>query len=137
MKYPQLPETEITVMQIIWDQSEPVSSQHVVEILKPVKDWKAQTIYTLLRRLEEKGFLSSEKQGWKRYYRHIVERDDYMRQDTGRYLKVHYKNSLTDLMNALVSGSNVTDDDLHELSSWLKNKEIGDRNDALHNVQYI
>ena len=123
MKYQQLPEAEFLVMQTIWDQEPPVSSRRVAELLDPVKGWKLQTVYTLLNRLVEKGFLTSKKQGWERFYTPVVERDSYLRQETGRFLKEFHKNSLKGFMSALVYSEGVDRNDLSELSEWLDSLE--------------
>jgi len=130
MQHPQLPEAEFSVMQMIWEQEKPVSSKHMAEIIKPIKGWKKQTVYTLLNRLVDKGFLSSEIQGKERYYKPLVKREDYLRQETGRFVEVFHKNSLTGLMSALVSGKEIDEADLSELSEWLKNREKEDKNDV-------
>jgi len=39
----------------------------------------------------EKGFLSSEKQGKERFYSPLVEREEYLRQETGRFVKLFTK----------------------------------------------
>ena len=130
MQHPQLPEAEFSVMQMIWEQEKPVSSKRMAEIMKPVKGWKKQTVYTLLNRLVDKGFLSSEIQGKERYYKPLVKREDYLRQETGRFVEVFHKNSLTGLMSALVSGKEIDEADLSELSEWLKNREKEDKNDV-------
>jgi len=123
MKYVHLPETEFAVMQTVWEQHAPVSSRQITEFLTPRRNWKLQTVSTLLSRLEDKGFLSSEKQGKERYYKPLVDCDDYLRQETGQFMKTFHKNSITGLMSALVSNNDVTEDDLRELAAWLKNSE--------------
>jgi len=108
---------------MIWEQEKPVSSKHMAEIMKPIRGWKKQTVYTLLNRLVDKGFLSSEIQGKERYYTALIHREDYLRQETGRFVEVFHKNSLTGLMSALISGTDINDADLSELTEWLKNRE--------------
>ena len=130
MKYSQLPETEFTVMQVVWENATPISSSLVTELLKPHKDWKLQTVATLLSRLEDKGFLSSNKQGKERLYQPLITSDDYLRQETGQFIKKFHKNSITGLMSALVSNNDINDDDLRELSAWLKDCEVGGDNDG-------
>ena len=125
MKYPQLPEAEFTVMQTVWNQETPIASKQVTMLLKPLRNWKHQTVSTLLTRLAEKGFLSSEKQGKERYYQPLVDREDYLSQETGRFVKDFHKNSLTGLMSALVSSEDISDGDLRDLAAWLNERERG------------
>jgi len=121
MKFSQLPEAEFFAMKTIWEQETPISNKKMVELLKPVKGWKKQTVHTLLFRLIEKGFLASELQGKERYYTPLVSREDYLSQETGRFVKDFHKNSISGFMNALVANNKLTDNDFHELSTWLKN----------------
>jgi len=121
MKFPQLPEAEFFAMKTIWEQETPISNKKMVELLKPVKSWKKQTVHTLLFRLIDKGFLSSELQGKERYYTPLVSREDYLSQETGRFVEDFHKNSISGFMNALVADNKLTDSDFHELSTWLKN----------------
>jgi len=117
--YPHLPDSEHAIMQIIWGQPTPISKTQVAELAAPERGWKPQTVYTLLNRLVEKGFLSSKKQGKERFYTTLVPRETYIEQATERFMSNVHKNSLTGLMNALFS-SKVDKNDLEELEQWLK-----------------
>ena len=67
----KLPDAEFEIMRAIWRCSEPVTSPILTEKLRltlPEKDWKQQTVMTMLVRLEKKAFLRSEKNGKERYY---------------------------------------------------------------------
>ena len=117
--YPNLPDSEHTIMQIIWAQPTPISKTRVAELAAPQRGWAPQTVYTLLNRLVEKGFLSSEKQGKERYYVPLVQQEAYLAQATERFMDTMHKNSLTGLMNALFTGK-PDDADLAELEQWLR-----------------
>jgi len=117
--YPQLPDSEFAVMRIIWENPAPISKTQVAGLAEPERGWKPQTVYTLLNRLVEKGFLSSDKQGKERFYTPLVLREAYLNQTTGHFMKTFHKNSLTGFMNALFS-NNVNAEDLTELEEWLK-----------------
>ena len=123
--YTHLPDSEFTIMQIIWSQPAPISKTQVAALAGPLRGWTPQTVYTLLNRLTEKGFLSSEKQGKERYYTATVSRESYLNQETGRFMETVHKNSLTGLMNALFANNNPTEADLLELEQWLRDKNGG------------
>jgi len=116
---PQLPDTEFTIMQIIWGQPVPISKNQVAKLAEPLRGWAAQTVYTLLNRLVDKGFLYTVKQGKERFYTPLVSQDAYLNQETGWFLRTFHKNSLTGLMNALFS-KKATKQDLTEIETWLK-----------------
>ena len=128
MLYPQLPEAQFAVMQVVWEQEEPVSGKHVAKSLLSQKGWKRQTVHTLLSRLVKKGFLSVEKQDTEMCYKPLVNREDYLRQETSRFIEVFHKNSLSGLVFALESGTKISDSDLAELMMWLKAREKEEQN---------
>ena len=117
-EYPRLPDSEFAIMQIIWSEPTPITTNRISELVAPERGWKPQTVYTLLIRLVEKGFLKSEKQGKERCYTPTIMREDYLNQETGHFMKIFHKNSVTGLMNALFSGD-LSENDLTELEEWL------------------
>ena len=123
MQHPQLPEAELAVMQTVWDRETPISSVRMAELMKPVRGWKKQTVYTLLSRLVEKGFLSSEKQGKERIYTPLMSQEEYLNRETGQFVRRFHKNSLTGLMNALYAEKSPKEEDLEALESWLRERK--------------
>jgi len=99
-----LPDAEFDVMQIIWEEETPISSVQVFNLSVDKKKWKPQTVLTLLTRLEKRGFVASEKRGKERYYWPVVAREDYLKQETGQFVRRFHKNSVTGLMSALFGG---------------------------------
>ena len=114
-----LPDAEFDVMEVIWGNDVPISSVQVSSLAAPEKKWKPQTVLTLLKRLEGRGFLSSEKRGKERYYMPLVTREAYLKQETGLFVQRFHKNSLTGLMNALFGGGKPNAEDLSEIEKWL------------------
>ena len=64
----RLPEREFEVMKIVWESNPPVTTGITMEQIGSEKGWKIQTVVTLMKRLTERGFLRSEKQGQERLY---------------------------------------------------------------------
>jgi len=122
----QLPDAEFDVMSVIWNNEVPISSVQVFNLSVKEKQWKPQTVLTLLTRLEKRGFLSSEKRGKERYYMPLVARDDYLKQETGLFVKRFHKNSLTGLMSALFGGKKPEAAELDEIEAWLKGQGDSD-----------
>ena len=119
-EYSHLPDSEFVIMQIVWSQSAPISKLQVAALAEPQRGWKPQTVYSLLNRLVEKGFLESEKKGKERYYTSLVSQEKYLNEETGRFLKTVHRNSLSGLMNALFADNKLNEEDLYELEQWLK-----------------
>jgi len=121
-EYPQLPDSEFAIMQIIWGETTPVSKTRIAEAAAPLRGWKPQTVYTLLTRLQDKGFISSQKQGKERVYTPLIARNNYLNQETGRFVRTFHENSITGLMNAMFAGT-PDEDDLSELERWLNERK--------------
>lgn len=118
----RLPDAEFEVMKIIWNNTPPVTTLEIMEKLKTDRDWKPQTVLTMLVRLIEKGFLKSERVGRERNYTPAIQEQDYMRVETDDFIKRYSGNSVGSLMKALYDGQNLSKEDLRELKKWLAEK---------------
>jgi predicted transcriptional regulator len=115
-----LPDAEFDVMKIVWKADAPISTVQVFNASLVEKQWKLQTVMTLLTRLEKKDFLSSEKRGKERYYWPLVARDAYLNRETGLFVKRFHSNSVAGLMGALFGGKKPGPTELNEIEAWLK-----------------
>jgi predicted transcriptional regulator len=73
-------------------------------------------------RLVERGFLRSEKHGKERAYYPLVQKEDYLKFETGNFIKQFHNNSFLNLVNTLYDGETLTDGDIDELTQWLKDR---------------
>ncbi len=123
----RLPDAEFEIMKIVWQLPEPVTSGMLMEILseKDKKEWKCQTIHTLLGRLVERGFLRTEKKGKERTFFSLVERDEYLQFETQSFVKQYYEGSKLNLLNALYEGKQLHSDDIEELAQWIDERRKG------------
>lgn len=124
MKKPmkKLPDAEFEIMQVIWKNEPPITTNMLMEQLGKEKDWKAQTLISLLLRLVERGFLRTEKHGKERTYFPLVTKDEYLKFETGNFIERFHENSFVSLVNTLYDGQKLNDRDLDELSKWLKKR---------------
>jgi len=115
-----LPDTEYTIMQIIWDLDIPTTTAKVAAVAEPLKGWHFKTTQTLLRRLMKKGFLSGEKKDGDLYYTPMVTREEYIKMETEMFMdKIHGK-SLKGFISTLYSDKKPSDADLSEMEEWFK-----------------
>lgn len=60
----RLPDSELAIMQIIWEAKEPVGTGYLADILGREREWSRSTVQVLLARLEEKSlYLFKRKEG--------------------------------------------------------------------------
>ena len=65
MELRKLPDAEFEIMRAVWNAGPAVTAPMLTAKLSeelPERDWKPQTVTTMLTRLEKKGFLRSKKQ---------------------------------------------------------------------------
>ncbi len=118
----KLPDAEFEIMKVVWTNEPPITTSIVMEQLGKEKEWKAQTILTLMARLVERGFLRTEKKGKERIYFPLISREDYLKFETGDFMERFHDNSFASLVTTLYDGKKIKDNDLDELAKWLKER---------------
>ncbi|MBQ8648366.1 MAG: BlaI/MecI/CopY family transcriptional regulator [Oscillospiraceae bacterium] len=101
--------TEYAIMQVIWDKEDTVTSQDILDVLAD-KGWKQPTVLTFLNRLQEKGMLTSEKQGRVRRYTACMSREEYARRETRVLLDDLYGGSVGQMVACLSKGGLTAED---------------------------
>lgn len=115
----RLPDAEFEIMRVIWSSTPPVTTLQIMEKLGDGKDWKPQTVLTMLVRLIEKGFLQSARVGRQRNYTPAIPEQEYMQIETGDFMKRYCGNSVGSLVKTLYDGQSLSQEDLRELKVWL------------------
>ena len=115
----KLPDAEFEIMKAMWDAEESMTAGQVMSRLKGSKEWKIQTLISLLNRLVERGFLRTEKRGNERFFMPVIQRDAYLRFETGRFFEQYHGGSYMSLLNTL-QGKKLNDREVAELSKWLE-----------------
>ena len=115
-----LPDSELKVMKVIWNNNRKMSTGEIDSELKGETEWKLSTLQVILSRLTEKGFLKNEKIGRINYYSSIVDFSRYSRNETKNFIRKMYDNSSKKLIASLIEGDDsLTDDDIEEIKKIL------------------
>lgn len=118
----KLPDGEFEIMKAVWQSEEPITSTFLTEKLKvilPEKDWKQQTVMTMLVRLQQKGFLRSEKTGKERLYYSCISEEEYLTVEAESFRDRFKVGSFSGLVKALNGGEKISEEDIKELQKWL------------------
>lgn len=118
----KLPDAEFEIMKVVWANEPPITTSIIMKQLGKEKEWKAQTILTLMVRLVERGFLRTEKNGKERSYFPLISKEDYLKFETGDFMARFHGNSFASLVTTLYEGKKIKDSDLDALTEWLKDK---------------
>lgn len=123
-KIKSLPDSELKVMMVIWNNNKEISTGEILSKLKDEVNWKLSTLQIILSRLVDKGFIKSEKIGRFNYYFPLVNPSRYTKIETKNFVKKMYNNSSKKLIAALIKDSNdLTDEDIEEIKKLLENEE--------------
>ena len=118
----KLPDAEFDVMQAIWEGTPPRNTDYLMEKVGKGRGWKAPTLISFLVRLEDRGYITSEKQGKERYYTPVADRSMYLRSVTEQFIAQYHGGSFVRMMDALYADKKLTEEDIDELLQWLKTK---------------
>ncbi|MDD2993342.1 MAG: hypothetical protein PWQ08_288 [Clostridiales bacterium] len=118
----KLPDAEFEVMKTVWQNEPPITTNMLMEQLGNKKEWRLQTLITLLLRLVDRGFLRTEKNGKERTYYPLVDKEQYLKFETSSFIDRFHNHSIVSLVDTLYDGKELKESDLDELSKWLKKR---------------
>jgi BlaI family transcriptional regulator, penicillinase repressor len=121
-KIKKLPDAEFEIMKVVWANEPPITTAMIMEQLGKEKEWKAQTILTLMVRLAERGFIRTEKYAKERTYYPIILKEDYLKFETEDFMERFHGNSFASLVAALYDGKKIKTSDLDEMTKWLQDR---------------
>ncbi|MBQ8392639.1 MAG: BlaI/MecI/CopY family transcriptional regulator [Clostridia bacterium] len=117
----KLPEAEFDVMVALWNsKAYPVNTAYLMENVGKAKGWKAPTLISFLTRLEDRGFIHSEKRGKERYYFVDAVKTDYVRGITVDFLNKYHNGSFVKMLDLLYGNNTLPNDELDEMLKWLQ-----------------
>ena len=117
----KLPEAEFDVMVALWDcKVSPVNTAYLMENVGKHKGWKAPTLISFLTRLEEKGFIHSEKKGKERQYYADAVKEEYIKCVTIDFIEKYHCGSLVKMMNVVYGEKHESTDQLDEMRKWIQ-----------------
>lgn len=119
----KLPDSELEVMQTIWACTPPVARTDIEKILNDVHPIALTTLLTLLTRLSEKGFIKIEKISRSARYYPLVTQQEYLADQSKRFLNKLCGGSLSTFATALCD-SGLTKEELAELRDLLERNEL-------------
>lgn len=126
----KLGEAELEIMQVIWDNTEPVTSNYILRELQDRRKWQLSTLMTSLSRLANKGYIICDRSMGMNLYTAIVCENDYKTNAGKHFLEQLYNNSIQNMVASLYSSKMLKDTDLAELRSYLDTLENTEHEEA-------
>ena len=114
----ELTRSEEQVMQAIWAVGQGFANEIVAAIEEPRPAYN--TILTIVRILEKKGFVAHETFNKSNRYFPVVSREEYSKQMLGRVARNYFGSSFRSMVSFLVDKKAVTLEDLESLTKELE-----------------
>ena len=117
-----LTDLENEVMRVVWD-SEPCSVEAVYEVVSRNRDLKETTIRTLLRRLEQKGYLQHESEG-RAYVYQATERPRSLAARAVRQIIDRFcQGSVEELVSGMVDAKMLSKSEMSRLEEFVRSQK--------------
>ncbi|MBO7449646.1 MAG: BlaI/MecI/CopY family transcriptional regulator [Clostridiales bacterium] len=114
MKDNSIGESEFKLMELIWDHS-PISSGELSDICERTHGWKKTTVYTMIKRLSDKGFIANNKST----ITYLVRREQVQQQQSEEMVEKNFKGSLPMFVNSFLGNKSLSKDDAAKLMDMI------------------
>ncbi|MDD2573778.1 MAG: BlaI/MecI/CopY family transcriptional regulator [Bacillota bacterium] len=122
MKGYKLTDTEAKFADIIWANG-PIPSGDLVKLCEVELDWKKSTTYTMLKRLENKGFFKNRNS----VVSALVKKDEFYAGQSKQFVEETFDGSLPRFLAAFTRSKRLSDREIDELQRLI-DEHRGDSN---------
>lgn len=112
-------ESEAKVMEIVWEKS-PISAKDISLIAAETVGWNKNTTYTVIKKLEAKGFLRREDPGF--ICTPLVSRNEMQKVEVAALVKKVFGGSRKALFSALLEEESLTEEEINELRRLIEQR---------------
>ena len=119
----KLSEREWTVLSALWD-SGGATLGALTEALREETGWSRNTVLTYLTRMEAKGLVRIEKEGYPSIYRAALDQDACRAQARDTFLKQVYQGAAGDLVAAFLREKPISAQERDKLRQLLDEMEV-------------
>jgi predicted transcriptional regulator len=121
-----LTELENEVMQVVWDAG-PCSVEAVHQVVSRKRDLKETTTRTLLRRLEQKGYLQHTSEGRAYIYRAIEPASSLAARAVRQIIDRFCQGSVEELVSGMVDSDMLSNTELDRLEQFVRSRRKKDK----------
>jgi len=119
---PTLTEAELRLMRVIWDKGQATVGE-VVEALADGHSPAYNTVLTILRILEKKGYLNHHKEGRAHVFSPLVTRGQARRQALTQMVRSFFDNSPALLLHSLLQDEGLSGAERSKLAAMIRERE--------------
>lgn len=115
-----LSKTEEALMQVLWKKEKAIMKDIIATYPEPKP--ASTTIATLLKRMQDKGFVDYVQVGRSREYFPLVKKDRYFSKQVNGMIKKFFNNSASQFASFFTEETNLTKKELEELKAIIDNQ---------------
>ena len=112
---------ELEMMNVIW-RIGPCPVAQVLEQLSPTRELAYTSVSTIVRILEQKGYVTSEKAGRGHLYSAAIAKDDYQAMSLRHLVNNVFEGTPSLLVQRLLDSNALTEEELAQIKSLLRRK---------------
>ncbi len=112
---------EEQIMQVIWKLGKAFVKEVIAELPEPKPHYN--TVSTVIRILEEKGFVAHQTFGNSHQYYPTIIKGDYQKSAIGEILENYFENSYLKMVTYFAQEEKLSEGDLNDLIDLIKKKK--------------
>ncbi len=113
----ELSKTEMEIMRKLWKEGGEMTPRALLEFFHGNgKDWKRQTLTTMLTRMEEKGMVARKRC----LVRAVVSEQEYQRQQSRKVVEEVFDGKLERFVAAFTGNTEISDEDVQTLEQLIE-----------------
>lgn len=120
----KLSQSEEQLMQYLWELEKAFLNDLIEKYPEPKP--ASSTVATLLKRMNDKGYIDYEQMGRSRRYYPLVKKSDYFSKHINSLIKKYFNDSPSTFASFFTKETDLSDEELEELQDII-NKEIKKR----------
>ena len=117
----QLTKAEEDIMQVLWQLEKANVKQIIEEFPEPKPAYN--TVSTIVRILESKGFVDYEKQGKGHMYFPLLKKQDYSNQSINKLVDNYFQGSFKSMVSFFVKKNDISLNELESVLNEINKKE--------------
>ena len=114
-----LSNSEWNIMECLWESS-PRTATQLIKVMEEKTGWAKSTTKTVLKRMEQKGYIAYREGEKAREYYPVLKREEVVESETSSFLNRIYNGSLGLMVNTLVKKQDIPDEEMEELYKIIK-----------------
>ncbi len=112
-------DSEAKVMEILWEKG-PISAKEISLIAADSIGWNKNTTYTVIKKLEAKGFIRRDEPGF--ICTPLVSQEEIRKREASTLLNKVFGGSRKALFSALLEDEKLSDKEIEELKALIENR---------------